>query len=202
MKEEVEKKQKQRSYRQRARARASAETARTIVTSFLKRLGDQWYEDITLDSVAQDANVTVQTVIRRFGGKTGLLEAAIKQLGDEIAVRRPVRQGDVDFTVKALADDYESVGDLILRFLNQEDRHEAIQPVVEKGRHGHREWLESVFTNELTHASPAKRRKRLDALVVATDLYVWKLLRRDMKRPVSEFKNVCRTLIHAALEHS
>ena len=56
-----------RHYAQRARAQATEATARRIVDAFLARLMAQWFDEITLDRVAEDAGVTVQTVVRRFG---------------------------------------------------------------------------------------------------------------------------------------
>ncbi len=82
----------------------------------------------------------------------------------------------------------------------QEDRQASLKPILDKGRLGHRKWLESVFAGSLKPLTPARRRARLDALVVATDLYVWKLVRREMGRPVSAFKAVVRTMLQAALQ--
>jgi AcrR family transcriptional regulator len=189
----------QRIYKQTVRAEAAAATAQTILDSFIKRLEEQWFEEITLDSIAKDSGVTVQTVIRRFGGKVGILESAFEYMEKAIHVRRSVRAGDIDFTVDVLAKDYEEVGDLILRLLNQEDRQSAIKPMVEQGRSGHREWLAEVFAPSLKPLTPARRKAKLDALVVATDIYVWKLVRRDMGRPVSAFKTIVKTMLTAAL---
>src|SRR6266545_3349860 len=60
---------KPRRYTQGARAQAAEATALRIVDAFLTRLMKQWFDEITLDGVAEDAGVTVQTVVRRFGGK-------------------------------------------------------------------------------------------------------------------------------------
>ena len=38
-----------------------------------------------------------------------------------------------------------------------------------------------------------------DALVIATDVYVWKLVRRDMGRPTADLAELMRRLIAAAL---
>lgn len=189
-----------RQYRQTARALASAATAQTIIESFLKRLNEQWFEEITLDAIAQDSNVTVQTVIRRFGNKEGLLKKAADHLGKSVDVRRPIRPGDIDFTVEALTDDYEAIGDLILRLLTQEDRQPVLKPLLDKGRRGHREWLATIFADNLKSLSQAKRRVRLDAMVVATDLYIWRLVRREMGRPVAAFKAISRQMLTAALK--
>lgn len=190
----------QRRYKQKARAQAAAATGEAIVASFLKRLGDQWFEDITLDSVAEDAGVTGQTVIRRFGGKAGLLEAAIESLGELITVRREIRHGDVAYSVEVLSKDYEEVGDLVIRLLAQEERHEVIKPFADLGRRGHRDWLESVFADSLKSLTPARKEAKLDALVIATDVYIWKLVRRDMGRPVAAFKAHVTRMLNAALQ--
>lgn len=189
----------QRTYRQTARAKSAAATGRTIARSFVKRLQDQWFEDITLDAVAKDSGVTVQTVIRRFGGKSGLLEAAAAEIGEEVGVRRPVRAGDVTFTIDALTNDYEVAADLILRLLAQEDMHPELKPFLDTGRRGHRDWLATVFAETLEPLTPARRKATLDSLVVATDIYIWKLVRRDMGRPVATFKAIATGMLTAAL---
>ena len=43
------------------------------------------------------------------------------------------------------------------------------------------------------------RERRLDALVVLTDVYAWKLLRRDMARSVTEAGTILKGLIRAML---
>ena len=189
-----------RSYQQRARAVAAEATGERILSSFLKRLEEQWFEDITLDAVAQDAGVTVQTVVRRFGGKSGLLDSAREHMQEEIQVRRVVKAGDLDFTVSVLAEDYETAGLLVLRLLGQEERHPMLKTVLDHGRRGHRDWLAEVFASTLEALSPAKRAATLDALVAATDVYVWKLVRLDMGRPVSAFKTLVKTLLRGVLQ--
>ncbi len=74
------KKDAPRRYRQTARASAAEATGERILESFLQRFRQQWLEESTLDTIAADAGVTVQTVIRRFGGKDLLLDAAADHL--------------------------------------------------------------------------------------------------------------------------
>jgi len=189
-----------RSYRQAARAQAAEETAMRILDAFDARLREGWFDEIRLEDVARDAGVTVQTVIRRFGGKDGLLAAAIDRLAVEIHGRRAVTPGDVAAAVRALIADYEACGDMVMRCLAQEDRHPAMRRMTDVGRASHREWLEQVFKPWLEPLPADAARVRTDALVVATDLYVWKLLRRDMNRPLAEYRRQVETLISAALE--
>ncbi|HEY7850198.1 MAG TPA: helix-turn-helix domain-containing protein, partial [Ktedonobacterales bacterium] len=62
-----------RRYRMTSRATAAAETAQRILRATTDLYMERWLEDLTLEEVAARAGVTVQTVLRRFGSKTGLV---------------------------------------------------------------------------------------------------------------------------------
>ena len=184
-----------RAYRQGARAEAAEATAVRILEAFQRRLSTDWYDQITLDQVAREAGVTVPTIIRRFGAKEGLLAGIQKLMDVEIMGRREVAPGDVGAIVRVLIEDYEIIGDLAVRSLAQEERYPAFRILTDLGRAGHRHWVEQSFSPWLDLADPEARRARLDALVVATDLYVWKLVRRDMGRSPEHLRTLMLTLI-------
>lgn len=188
-----------RPYRQTARAKAAADTANRILDAFASRLREQWFDEIRLDDVAADAGVTVQTVIRRFGGKAGLLQAAGRQLQAEIEARRLVEPGNLDDAVAALERDYEKSGELILRILAQEERSSELAEMLASGRLAHRRWTEAVFVRSLEGLPADLRGRTLDALAVAGDIYIWKLVRKDLSRPVREYGSLVRQMMHAAL---
>jgi AcrR family transcriptional regulator len=188
-----------RPYRQTARAASAEATKASILEAFQRRLEGHWFEDIRLEDVARDAGVTVQTVIRLFAGKDGLLVATIDRMADAINRGRGAPGGDVSLMVKRIVEDYEQVGDLVIRLLAQEERHPAIRKVTDLGRREHRAWMSKAFAAALSALPEPEARRRLDALVVATDLYVWKLIRRDMRRPLSELQALMKSMIQAAL---
>src|SRR5690606_29646602 len=134
-----------RRYRQTARASAAEATGNRILEAVLHRVQEQWLEEVTLDAVAQEAGVTVQTVIRRFGNKDQLLEAAAAQLGEDIVGRRTVARGEVARAVDVLAADYEATGDLVWRVLAQEARYPVLHSICDGGRRSHRSWAGDVF---------------------------------------------------------
>jgi AcrR family transcriptional regulator len=162
-------------------------------------MATMWFEDITLDLIAKDAEVTVMTVIRRFGGKEGLLEAAHLHLGKDIEGRRAAKPGDFEAAVNGLARDYEEICPLVMRMLAQEDRYPPLKVLGDIGRRNHRAMVAEVFVETLGKLPPAKRTAMLDALVIAMDIYIWKLVRVDMERPVAAYKTIVKTMIHAAL---
>jgi AcrR family transcriptional regulator len=190
---------KRRRYTQGARARAAEATARRIVDAFLARLMKQWFDEITLDRVAADAGVTVQTVVRRFGGKEGLLVEAVQTMGDQVNARRATPPGDIGRLVTNLLADYEQSGDAVIRLLALEPRHAALKKFLAVGRRWHRDWIAGQFEVELARLDPPARKRAVDALVIATDVYTWKLLRRDMGRSVSEAGTIMNRVICATI---
>lgn len=169
-----------RPYRQQARAEAAAETGRRILEAALALYAERWIDQLTLDEVAARAGVTTQTVLRRFGSKDGLLAAAGDELERRVSEQRlaaPV--GDVAGAIRNLLDHYEAVGDLVLRGLAQEGRHPPLRALMDRGRHFHHAWVARTFAPQLTAASGEARERRLAQLIAVTDVYVWKLLRRD-----------------------
>ncbi len=191
-----------RSYRQSARAKATEETGSRILDAFIARMEIGWFEEIRLEDIASDAGVTVQTVIRRFGGKEGLLEAATAKLEVDIFARRGSPVGSIDRIVDAIIDEYEFKGDLIMRFLAQEDRISALRKVTDYGRKDHRKWVGEVFAPWLEALAVHERDEVHDRLVIALDLYIWKLLRVDMKRSKSALRSAMIDMCACALRIS
>ncbi len=188
-----------RPYRQNVRAAAAEATYARILEAFLARLGDKWFDEITLDSIAAEAGVSVQTIVRRFGGKDGLIEAARDKLDAEISRRRSAPEGDLGKALDQLVADYEISGDMVIRLLAQENRYPAVRAVTDYGRAHHRLWVSKVFAPQLARWSGAEKTHRIDALVAACDLYLWQLIRRDMKRPVSAYRKILDRMIIGAL---
>ena len=188
-----------RSYSQTARAQSTEETAQRIVRAFLARLMNEWFDQITLDRIAEDAGVTVQTVVRRFGGKEGLLENAVEILATQIHSVRAMPSGDIDALVQNLFADYEKTGDAILRLLALEPRHPALRKFTDIGRRFHRQWVSDVLGARLQSLEPTARQRAVDMLVIVTDVYSWKLLRRDMGRSLSASIATTKQLISAVI---
>jgi AcrR family transcriptional regulator len=188
-----------RSYNQTGRAEAAAATGRRILDAFLKHLKETWYDEITLERIAEDAGVTVQTVIRRFGSKAGLLAEAIVAIKLQAKQRRAAESGNLDQLVKHLVHGYEATGDSVIRLLALEERHPVLHEQMELGRGWHRTWVRKAFAAELDKLRPKERESALDALVIATDVYTWKLLRRDMARSIKATEATLRKIIRSTL---
>jgi AcrR family transcriptional regulator len=170
-----------RKYRMVARAEATAATRERILAAAWRRFSARPYEQVRLADIAADAGVTVPTVHSRFGTKDDLFVAAWAwAIGPEGARRDAAPVGDVRTAVKLIYHSYELTGDAVLRLLAQEERISAVRAMTDRGRAWHRAWVERTFAPMLAGLKGAARERRVVSLVVATDLLVWKLLRREM----------------------
>ncbi|BCB90060.1 hypothetical protein Psuf_073730 [Phytohabitans suffuscus] len=161
-----------------ARGEAKAATRERILRSVLDLSEEKMTIEITLDEVASRAGTSVQTVLRHFGTREGLLDAAVARASAEVAEERRAPAGDPGAALRAIVAHYERRGDFVLRMLSQE-HDPRIAAVVGPGKLLHRAWVEEVFAPQLAARSGADRDALADLLVVATDVYAWKLLRRD-----------------------
>jgi AcrR family transcriptional regulator len=189
-----------RAYKQGARAEAAEATGRRITDAFVARAQTEWFDEIKLESLAQDAGVTVQTLIRRFGGKDGVVDAASEGFGIDVMAQRKCERGDVRKAVEVLIADYERAGAFVMRVLMQEDRYASLKRVADMGRAGHRQWLSQVFAPWLEALTPKARETRLDAIVAATDIYLWRLVRVDMGRDVAAYRRLVQQMLAGALD--
>ena len=120
----------------------------------------------------------MQTVIRRFGGRQGLLAAAAERETERVRRQRdqaPV--GDLPGAVRNLLDHYEELGVPVLRLLAQENRSPALRALADQGRAYHAGWCERVSAPTLSGLRGARRDHRLAQLIAVTNVLTWKLLR-------------------------
>jgi AcrR family transcriptional regulator len=166
-----------RAYTMTSRARAADETRTRILDACVALHGERLSRDVGLEDIAGRASVTVQTVLRHYRSRTGLMEAVAERVRRDVVEERRAPVGDVHAAVRAVVQHYEERGDQVLLMLAQEEHEELMREAVVQGRRMHRAWVEEVFAPYLeTAANPDEL---TDLLAVASDVYVWKLLRRD-----------------------
>jgi AcrR family transcriptional regulator len=185
-----------RPYRQVARAAATDRLQQRIVEVFFDFMLAAYLDDITLDAVAAAAGTTRQTVIRMFGSKEKLVASAWRLAFTRVLSTRVVPpKATTTQVAQALVKDYESTGDMLVRFLSQEDRYPDIGSMLDVGRQGHRTWISETFADHIDGLSGEQRERRIDQLVAVTDLYMWKLFRRDFGRDPKDVADIIASLI-------
>jgi AcrR family transcriptional regulator len=188
----------QRAYKQVARAKAQEQTRETLLRAATEEVEQDSWPQASLESVAGRAGVSKQTVLRHFGSKQGLLDAVISRTSSLIVKERndaPI--GDIPGAVANLMRHYERYGDIVVRMLpyrdavvrvmGSESRNSLVR-AVDHGHEIHEEWVSRTFQPQLANLDPRTRERRLAQLVAVCDVYVWKILRRDigLKRPQVE----------------
>jgi AcrR family transcriptional regulator len=186
-----------RSYRMGARQEAVASTRERI----LRAAYDQWlerpYDQVSIETVARAAGVSRQTVIRQFGTKDELAFAVVDWQKPREDAYRAAEPGDLGTAVSRLVDRYEAMGDANVRVLELEGRVPAIDHLLAVSRAGHREWIERIL---LPDPAPGDREQVVLALYAATDVTLWKLLRRDLAQSRAAAESVILRLVRAVLD--
>ncbi len=183
--------EKKRSYQMSERARKVARNDRNIMNA----MSGLWLElplsEITLDKISQRSGVTVRTILRKFGSKEGLLKACIEHEGERFTIKRMnVTPGDLNGILDALLEEYEHMGDALIRTLTMEYNYLSTQELLQKARTTHREWCAFVFEPFLPSKSSGSYETVLSAFIASTEFYLWKLLRRDLGKSPEECKQI------------
>jgi AcrR family transcriptional regulator len=184
------------------RAAAAEATRERIIEAALLTFSSKWYDDVTLRGIAADAGVALQTLVNHFGTKEALFGVAVERFGERIeTTRATVAVDDIPGAITTLVDDYDESGDAIVRMLALEDRIAVLRPALKRGRREHEQWVERVFAAALKRLRRAERARRIAELVAATDVYTWKLLRRDKGLTRKQTILAVREMVEALHNH-
>ena len=156
-----------------------AAATRQRILDAARALFDERAGEFTLEAVAAAADTSVRTVLRAYGSKDELVLACIGSIRDSVPPREELPGGAREAVARIVAD-YEAIGDRVVAMLAEEHRVPGLDAVVAEGRRRHREWVDGVFVDGLDRLPAADRRSARAALLAATDVYTWKVLRRDL----------------------
>jgi len=170
-------KENARPYIMKARAESAAATKQRILECARELFITRLFEDVTVDEIAANADTTTRTVLRIFESKDELFAQVLNALGQ--FGMAPITPGDLDTLVSGTYDFYDRVGDTVIRWLADEPRHAAMRNHLKIGRQHLRAWVAEAFAPTLSQVQGSERKELFDALIVAFDVYTWKLLRRD-----------------------
>ena len=188
-----------RSYTMTSRADAVASTKERIATAALELLMERRFDDVTLTDIAAAAGVSHQTVLNHFESKEGVAFAAADLVvASTSEARSGVAPGDTVGAMRRLVADYEQIGDANARWAMDVEHLGSLAPLIEQARHSHRAWLEAAFEPYLPADGKARRRV-VNALHAATDVYTWKLLRRDLGVTRAETERTMVRLVDGTL---
>lgn len=193
----MKKEQSGKNYNMDRRGARARETEERIIAAATALWMEKALSDISLEHVAAKAGVTARTVYRKFESKEGLFGEAIRRGADELATkRRRCAAGQIEDILDTLLEEYEAMGDAVIRTIKTTDELDIAGALLEKGRELHRSWCAEVFGPWLVCAEEDQQ-LRLDAFVSATEIYLWHLLRREYAYSPAHTRAVMQALIEA-----
>ncbi len=185
-----------RAYDMSNRAAQAEATRERIRAAAVALYTERSLDGFTLDEVARRAEVTVQTVLRAYKSRDQLILAALTALATGGGVMKtPAVPGDIAGAVAVIFDLYEMVGDRVIQMLGDEPRVPGLKSDIDVGRQGHADWVDEAFAPQLQRCDQAARERIFNALMVASDVYAWKLLRRDQGLDRSTAEAVVRHIV-------
>jgi AcrR family transcriptional regulator len=158
------------------------------------------WDRASLESIAQSAGVTKQTLLRHFGSKDGLLEQTLRQAGTEVEEQRlSAPTDDIPGAVDNLLDHYEVRGGRAMRSTNF-DIDGPLAELARMARQFHYDWVEHAFGQWLAKARPAERARIRGALIAVCDVQTWWILAHDLGLPRAEVRATLILAIRRLLE--
>jgi len=162
------------------RADQAAATGERITLAAVDLFMERRFDDVTLADIAKAAGVSHQTVLNHFESKEGVAVAAAEWISNTTSSARQLPSTpDPAAAIRILVAEYERIGDANVQWAMDADRIAALAPFMDGGRANHRAWIEEAFDRDLP-TDPKTRKLVVTAVYAATDVYTWKLLRRDL----------------------
>ncbi|PWN07331.1 TetR/AcrR family transcriptional regulator [Rhodohalobacter mucosus] len=186
-----------RTYDMSSRSQKAAETTQNIIEATERLITETSLQEISLRSIARESGVTVQTVLRHMKSRDGCLHAVAERVSSRVEMQRGVSEpGNITEAISKLVEHYEEEGKLVLNLLAQEHSGDSFASVLtNEGRAYHLKWVERCFGPHLS----GKSSEIFDGIVVATDIYTWKLLRLDLGRSIGTTNKVIVGMVRRIL---
>jgi AcrR family transcriptional regulator len=191
-----------RTYTMTARADQMARNDRNIAAAMVALWLELPIHEITLEQVAERSGVTVRTILRKYGSKEGMIEASLES--DEIDFersRKGAEPGNISEILQVLLAEYEATGHAVVRTIAAEEQYPAAHKILAKGRAYHRKWCARVFAPYLPEPGSDIYEAKLTAFITATEIYLWKLLRKDMGKSYEQTLQIFQLLIEGIIQH-
>jgi AcrR family transcriptional regulator len=177
-----------RGYTKVVRAEAEERTRSALLDAADEAFLSGPWGQASLDTIARDAGVTKQTLLRHFGSKDGLLEQALSRAVAEVSEQRlSSPANDIAGAVENLLDHYEAVGGRAMRSSNMEVEG-PLEDLGRRARQFHYDWIEHAFGAWLERARSADRARLRAALIAICDVQAWWILSHDLELPRREVR--------------
>jgi AcrR family transcriptional regulator len=189
-----------RAYNSEQRNLAVQKSRERAIAEFIVLSGKMSLDEITLEKVAQATGVTVRTLLRHFDGKEHLVreahETILKSVESILVEEEPGSHAFIGRIVRFM----EVAGDYVVRFESEAGQYPSLVADLEKGRQMRRMALSRMFDANI-QCDEAARERALQALYVVSDVYAWKILRRDYGLSMEDTQSLLLDLTEVVMKH-
>lgn len=162
-----------------SRAVSTAATVDRILDAALALWSEQPVDQIRLEALAERAEVTVPTVVRRIGGKPAIFSALVERELARLDVQRvSFASKSVEDIAAYFVDYYEQFGFLILKLYAEAPQIPGLPELAASARARHLESLREAFAGRLSGDSDSADR-RMAQVIVVLDATTWRIFRAD-----------------------
>ena len=185
-----------RPYKQGARALAQQRTREALLDVAIDMFYAGSWQKASLQTLAKNANVTKQTLLRHFGSKEEMLLQALLRSGEQVIDERwSAPSGDIDGVLENLLTHYETWGKRARHIGAWQSGPDALADLSQAGRQLHYDWVEYAFGPQLEGLRGKARARRRAALIALCDVQFWWVLSHDLELGRSEVHAVLAKLI-------
>jgi AcrR family transcriptional regulator len=191
--------------RQVARAEGLERTREALLDAAEAAFFAGRWDSASLAELAGAAGVTKQTLLRHFGSKGALRQAAMGRAMVRVRDQRwSAPTDDVAGAVANLLDHYEAVGEraLMIGRLDRGDMTGEDAHTVSSSREMHYEWVDHVFGARLSALPAVARGRRRAALITLCDVQTWWILSHDLGQARAETQATLTDAIERLLEET
>jgi AcrR family transcriptional regulator len=178
-----------RTYVKVARAEAEERTRSALLDAAEAAFFGGLWESVSLASIATDAGVTKQTLLRHFGSRDGLLERTFERAFERVQEQRMQSPSDdIRGAVANLLDHYDAVGDASLKIASMEGSG-LIAEIGRRARQLHYDWIDHAFGSWLAARRQPERSRLRSILIALCDVRAWHILTRELGLTRAEVKS-------------
>lgn len=185
-----------RQYTQTTRHETTRARRRQMIEAVLALIERGSISEVTLQGVADEAGVSLKTIVRHFGSKEELLRQAMLEARGLEEEQRPLPVGDLDGVCRVLGKRYDEMAEFVYRMGDLELSYDWLSDWVQMARRSHLDWLAAAFEAWLPPEGP-EREDRLMCLFGATEIRSWWTLRERFGYDPARARAVMRRQLEA-----
>lgn len=184
-----------------AQQELAAITRQRILLAVQTLFNEMWLADISIQAVATQANVSVQSIYRHFDSREGLIDQFLEELvvsGEKYPIE--ASPGNIYAIVNNLMSYYHRHANMLLRIQMQAQQSAKLEACWENIQNSHLNWVRANFAVYLESLSRQRQIDMEDQLIWLTDITCWRVYCQELGRSAQELEQSMTHVLRAFLQ--